>query len=105
MGATTFYTLARGKTPDKAFRNAIHQARYDHGHSGYTGTIAEKYDYVLIPSPKKVTSDEQRYQYAEELIRKRDRRVDDKSGPAGCIELSPADNGDRRFYFFGWASE
>lgn len=42
MGATNFETTATGKTLAEAFRNAVDDARYWHGHGGYSGTIAEK---------------------------------------------------------------
>lgn len=42
MGAEQFVTFASGKRMDVAFRRAVKQAEYDHGHEGYTGTIAEK---------------------------------------------------------------
>lgn len=52
MGATTFHTEATGKTADEAFRNAVNDAYYWHGHGGYSGTIAEKsgYELWLLPS-------------------------------------------------------
>lgn len=46
MGATTFFTYATGKTAKEAFASAQAEARYDHGHSGYTGTIAEKPSFI-----------------------------------------------------------
>ena len=42
MGASTFLTRATGKTAREAFASATSDARYEHGHGGYTGTIAEK---------------------------------------------------------------
>ena len=42
MGATNFMTTAKGKSLDDAFRVATDQARFEYGHGGYTGTIAEK---------------------------------------------------------------
>lgn len=81
MGANTFLTEARGSTAQEAFDSAVAAAQYDHGHSGYTGTIAEKSSFKVVtgdPDPD---------------------RFDDKWGPAGCIAL-----GDDLFVFFGWAS-
>jgi hypothetical protein len=40
------------------------------------------------------------YAIADGLIQAADPRVDDKWGPAGCIEIA-----SNTFYFFGWASE
>jgi len=42
MGAADFSTTALGKTAEDAFSTAIHEAAYEYGHGGYTGTIAEK---------------------------------------------------------------
>jgi hypothetical protein len=55
MGANSFSTAAFGKTPREAFNAAQERARYEHGHSGYSGTIAEKYDFVQVALPKGVT--------------------------------------------------
>ena len=50
MGATTFSTYGLGKTAGDAFYAAQDRARYEYGHGGYTGTIAEKsgYDFALL---------------------------------------------------------
>ena len=57
MGASDFRTSARGNTAREAFDNAVKEAQYDRGHSGYTGTIAEKGSFRMIsvePPPKQV---------------------------------------------------
>lgn len=95
MGAESFFHRARGATAKEAFRNAVNQAAYNHGHSGYTGTIAEKSSFVMIAVP----SGENPLGYAQELVYDGDPRVDNKWGPAGCIAL-----GKDEFLFFGWAS-
>ena len=113
MGAETFKTVAFGKDATDAFWAATERAAYMHGHGGYTGTIAEKDRFMLIPLPPGIAAET----YAETLIENRDSRVDDKWGPAGCIEipvisrgcvLSEHRLGDRPdlrlFLFFGWAS-
>lgn len=56
MGANQFMDVGVGKTVAEAFSEAVRQAAYDHGHSGYTGTIAEKPGYVLIPRPARVAA-------------------------------------------------
>ena len=96
MGATTFFCLVKGKTAKNAFEDARYYARYEHGHGGYTGTIAEKNSFVMIPVPDDTTP----FQYAEKLIDDCDPRVDDKWGDAGCIHFK-----DNLYLFFGWASE
>lgn len=96
MGATTFFCVAKGKTSRQAFNDAVYDARYEHGHGGYTGTIAEKDDYVMIPLPQGADP----FEYADKLIAEDDPRIDDKWGDAGCIYM-----GDDKYLFFGWASE
>lgn len=54
MGATTFQTYALGKTPREAFSAARERAGWDHGHSGYSGSIYEKPGFVLFTLPKGV---------------------------------------------------
>lgn len=54
MGATTFFDLAVAKTVDEAYNEACRQARWESGHGGYTGTIAEKGGFVQIPRPPRV---------------------------------------------------
>ena len=95
MGANTFETAARGQTAPAAFEAAREQAFSDHGHAGYTGTLAEKHDFTVIPVPEGQDPRE----FARSLIDADDVRVSDKWGPAGCIKLSPED-----WLFFGWAS-
>lgn len=47
-GAQDFWTVGVGKTADEAFHAAVEKAGYEHGHGGYTGSIAEKDRFVLI---------------------------------------------------------
>ena len=42
MGADQFFVVELGRDADDAFDRAHDAAAYDYGHSGYTGTIAEK---------------------------------------------------------------
>lgn len=105
MGADLFITRVTGYSAQEAFNAAVEQAAYDHGHAGYTGTIAEKSSFVMIPFP----SGDQRTisvkDEVEKLIDAQDPRIDDKWGPAGCFDLGPVDDGKRHQYvFFGWAS-
>ncbi len=51
MGAEQFEVEANGKDMKEAFQFAVDTAFYDYGHAGYTGTIAEKSDAYLIPTP------------------------------------------------------
>jgi len=101
MGSNEFIQVSKGKTANEAFTNAVLQAEYDHGHSGYTGTIAEKDAFVEIPLPKKGKKDpeERAVDYATKLLADNDARIDDKWGPAGCIKIKTG-----MYLFFGWAS-
>jgi hypothetical protein len=56
MGAHYFATAAWGKTPQAAFQAAQERARWEHGHGGYTGTIAEKHDFALFTVPPRMTA-------------------------------------------------
>ena len=95
MGSTTFATYAEGKTAKEAFEQAREDAFYYNGHAGYTGTIAEKTTFVMIPVPANTDP----LEYASKLIDDDDSRISNKWGDAGCIDLK-----NDRFYFFGWAS-
>lgn len=95
MGAQTFFQKATGKNAAEAFHAAVSQAQYDHGHAGYSGTLAEKSNFVAIAvepgmDPRK---------FAQQLIEEGDPRIVDKWGPAGCVYL-----GEQQYLFFGWAS-
>ena len=95
MGAESFITYARGDTAEEAFRAAVSEAQWDYGHSGYSGTIAEKDGFVMIALP----TGEDPCDFAFALINNDDSRIGDKWGPAGCIDL-----GKGKYLFFGWAS-
>lgn len=95
MGAETFYTKGKGATAQQAFNAAVEAAQYAHGHAGYSGTLAEKHEFVAIEVPVGVAPGD----YAEKLVEEGDERIDDKWGPAGAIKLS-----DDEWLFFGWAS-
>lgn len=97
MGACTFYTRTKGANAKEAFAEARRRAEHDCGYGGYSGTIAEKRTYTLIPLPSDVLDPAL---YARALIEARERRVDDKWGSAGCIKLQEGE-----CLFFGWASE
>jgi len=96
MGATTFMIKGHGTTAQHAFAQARQKAKYDHGHAGYTGTIAEKRSVIEIPVPE----GREPVEYAHDLLNTGDARVDDKWGPAGAIRL-----GETTWILFGWASE
>lgn len=96
MGAEVFIEVSRGKDAQEAFDAAVKGAQYDYGHAGYTGTIAEKTEFVMIDCPENKDPEE----YAEDLIDESDDRIRNKWGPAGCIKLKE----EGEFLFFGVAS-
>lgn len=52
MGAQQFEQVGFGKTAKEAFTKAREQAAWEYGHGGYTGTLAEKYESVVVRRPK-----------------------------------------------------
>jgi len=82
MGAMEFFTYSVGENVEDAFNHAVRYAQYMSGHGGYTGTIAEKGSYVVIPASEVGDIDAMTYAKAN---CNRDKRIRDKSGPAGAI--------------------
>jgi hypothetical protein len=72
----------------RVWRQTVEDARYMHGHGGYTGTLAEKWEVVIIPG----TWDEEGA--SEHCVEN-----NDKWGPAFAYNL-----GDGRWYIGGWCS-
>lgn len=127
MGAETFRVRANGKTAKEAFTAAVEQAHYEYGHRGYTGSIAEKHDFVVLDLDREKTdltrkmekdiagADAETKKWLEAdlekvkagnvgaivdaLIDSGDSRIDDKWGPAGCFKIA-----EGQWVFFGWAS-
>jgi hypothetical protein len=129
MGAMDFRHVAAGQTAGEAFDRAVREARYEHGHGGYTGTIAEKSSYLLFNTPPLITEDEfwrlvdgaiqppgPTIPEGLEAARQRlEAAVDDKWGPAAAMRLPPHIEEEWRekhgvdpklkvYVFFGWAS-
>lgn len=96
MGACEFWAKGHGKSAAKAFDYAVANARYVYGNGGYTGTIAEKDSYRMVQVPEGRDPKD----YAMEMLDDEKSWVQDKWGPAGCIQL-----GKSEYLFFGWASE
>ena len=106
MGADSFINQAKGSSAEDAFHKAKAQAEYDYGHAGYTGTIAEKSEFVLFTPPEGVVSQKEIVAWAESAQNhdtngddKLDEVANDKWGPAAAVKLP-----DGSFLFFGWAS-
>ncbi len=65
MGAVEFYEVAHGETAQEAFTVAVQYRQHIDGHGGWTGTIAEKTDFILITESR------------TDLREKIDRRIQD----------------------------
>lgn len=114
--------------PGEAFTALVQEARYMHGHGGYTGTIGEKSDFLLVKMPADFGTTREVIDFLESAemeqwdeVRREWRRPDpddnrlrtvlgehefehwsrtynDKWGPALCIETDDA------WIFCGYAS-
>ncbi|WP_345638637.1 hypothetical protein [Rugosimonospora acidiphila] len=85
MGADTFEVYSDGRDVHDAFRTAVDAVAWEHGHGGYTGTIAEKSEFVIIT--KRAMSYDDATRMADDLLNRDDSRVADKWGPAGAIPV------------------
>ena len=86
MGAMTFEDLARGKSAKLAFSAAVEQAAYEHGHGGYTGTLAEKHQFEIVEPTREIDQsnlESDALALAEEM--RKAGYGDDKWGPAMCL--------------------
>lgn len=84
MGAADFTQSFDHPDVHSAFREAHGEAAFEHGHGGYSGTLAEKGEYVVIREAGKL-SKQGAYALANRLMEADDQRIDDKWGPAGAI--------------------
>jgi hypothetical protein len=107
MGAQEFSQVAFGKTARDAFYTARENAAYEHGHGGYTGSLAEKSAFVEITIPPRadlkalieaaweVSWDEStpivpaNLTQHQNLILRLSRALEDKWGPAVCVKFGP----------------
>ena len=113
MGATEFPTTVTFDPKhgvDEAFRLAVAAARYEHGHGGYTGTIAEKHSFKIVAEMGEVDDGQLRiatdrlYAGLEDngCLIDDDTLAGSKWGPAAAITFTR--KGKRLVRFFGWAS-
>jgi hypothetical protein len=109
MGAEQFETRRPETDVAEAFREAVDDARYMHGHAGYTGTIAEKSEYVVwetgmpadlavryLQTIRPAYGNTSPAGVPDEIFR----AYDDKWGPAVAIR----DGETGGWMFCGWAS-
>jgi hypothetical protein len=102
MGANEFTCRATGKTANDAFAAAKEEARYESGHGGYSGTVAEKSSFKMAH----LRAGETPSQAVDRYLEDGDSFVQDKWGPAGCLEVGPdpKEPGKKVYVFFGFAS-
>jgi hypothetical protein len=103
MGAHEYSVFARGQSERFAFFSAVQAALDEHGKDGYTGTIAEKYEFVRVGF---AASRDEAMLVVNEMMVKEDPRAMDKWGPACSIQIEwPKKNErDGLWLFFGTAS-
>lgn len=109
MGAYQFDTTAEGATAAAAFSAAVDQAQWEHGHGGYSGTIAEKNAFEVFTVPAGMTVDEFVEQASgwgveptgphADLINRAKRVYEDKWGQAVCVQVETG-----KYRFVGMAS-
>ncbi|MET9403947.1 hypothetical protein [Kitasatospora sp. NPDC002965] len=85
MGAERFTTYQDGIDVTQAFRDAVEDARYEYGHRGYTGTIAEKEDWQTVTSTPLSMDDAEAL--ADRIMRDYEHPLQDAWGPAGAIPV------------------
>lgn len=91
MGGTTFTHLQAGPDVDAAYKEAVEDALHEHGHGGYTGTIAEKAGYDVVDAKPRL--EDEAYAWAEGLMSdyqgtsRVSQVVQDKWGPAAAIPV------------------
>lgn len=100
MGGETFEVYMAGSDMEGLFREAREQAAWEHGHGGYTGTIAEKDSVERID--RRVRPREEAAALAWKLICDDDPRTE-KWGPAAALAVG--EEGELEgWLFFGVAS-
>ena len=106
MGASQFLVeriivnIGSTQTVEELFKSSVKQAQWDHGHAGYTGTIAEKDSFVMRNSGKPVPIG------ILDLFVDKDEHENDKWGPAFCVPIcdSMEDQEITGYAFYGFAS-
>lgn len=109
MGGVNFDCYSPITDPQEAFSALKQDAAWEHGHGGYTGTIAEKPGFVIrnaTPMSKKAAQEfiygvrESAAPYSK--VTRGDYEDNNKWGDAYAVPISAEDGGGWMFY--GWAS-
>lgn len=107
MGAEQFVTYAKGSNMQDAFHSAHEEAAWEHGHGGYTGTIAEK------PGAYRTPREVPRFEATREGLNAAntwawdDLNEYDNDKWGECLALPVYKVGSDEvegWYFYGWAS-
>lgn len=80
-GGSDFYEFGRGSDPKKVFRYLVNEAQREYGSRGYTGSIAEKHDFVLRSRTPMTLQEAERF--AE-----KDVNSNQKYGPAFAVPVA-----------------
>lgn len=97
MFSVQFMTTSSGDTPEVAFKKVVLEATDYYGSLGmsrFSGSVAEKGQFVLIKAPSHTSS----WFYAKEMLDADDALISNPYGPAGCLPI-----GIDKWLFFGWA--
>ena len=99
MGAAEFMFARKGTDVQSLFAEARKQAAYEHGHNGYSGTIAEKDSVEVRRKNQPVLSKKETIALANADVEE-----NDKWGPA--FAMAYGEGGKVEGYiFYGFASE
>jgi hypothetical protein len=101
MGAERFDHYQNGTEDKRAFAAAVEKAGWDYGHSGYTGSIAEKHEFEIRNGGVALTLKDAQ-EFADKDLDENDH---DKWGPAWAVKVR-ADDSEQviGFLFYGYAS-
>lgn len=109
MGAEQFQVHWRKEgeqTVEQAHASAVAQAQYEHGHGGYSGTLAEKHEVELYDERVMSLADAQMIadRVLSHLGSAHGVRCVDKWGPTCAIAVVDDADGHPGWLFFGYAS-
>jgi hypothetical protein len=98
-GTTNFLTKIKAKNAKEAFDTARKNALKAYGNRGYSGSVAEKDDFVEVKAPAAVKKDEALLdKFLDGLLD--DPRFDGTRNPAAVVQISRG-----TYAIVGWASE
>jgi len=104
MGACEFIQRSMGSSAQDALATAVERAQYDHGHSGYSGTIAEANGGCYIAKGyEKGLPKAEAFAAANKLLDD-NQTCPDKWGPCGAIPVLEEDGTIKSWVFYGLAS-